>query len=78
MILIFLKNLQNQKNHSEKKKTLSLKNAIILLNGRQKVLNAFESWIFPKGKQGKGVISILDRVYLVDHVACVAKASYFK
>ena len=34
MTLIFLKNLQNQKNQSKKgKKTLTLKNAIILLNG---------------------------------------------
>ena len=32
------------------KKALTLKNAIILLNGRQKLLNAFESVIFPKRK----------------------------
>ena len=33
MILIFLKNLQNQKNQSEKEtKSLTLKNAIILLS----------------------------------------------
>ena len=48
MILIFLKNLQNQNNQSEKKKPLTLKNAIILLNGRQKVFNAFESGIFSR------------------------------
>ena len=31
------------------------------LNGRQKVLNAFESEIFPKVKQGKILTSILDK-----------------
>ena len=56
-------NLQNQKNQSKKKKALTLKNAIILLNGRQKVLNAFESGIFPKRKQGNGLTSILDKVF---------------
>ena len=55
MILIFSKNLQNQKNQSKKKKVLTLKNTIILLKRRQKVLNAFENGIFPKGKQGNGV-----------------------
>ena len=56
MILIFLKNLQNQKNQLKmKKKTLTFKKPILLLNGRQKVLNAFESGIFPKIKQGKGL-----------------------
>ena len=38
----------------------------ILFSGRQKVLNVFETGIFPKGKQGKGLKSILD---------CVAKVS---
>ena len=70
MILIFLKNLQNQKNQS--KKTLTLKNTIILLNGGQKILDALESGIFPKGKQDKSVKSILDRV------ACLAKVSNHK
>ena len=46
----------------KEKKAVTLKNAIELLNGRQKVLNAFESVIFPK--QGKVITSILD---------CVAK-----
>ena len=56
MILIFLKNLQNQKNQLKmKKKALTFKKPILLLNGRQKVLNAFESRIFPKIKQGKGL-----------------------
>ena len=43
-----------------KKKALTLKNPITLLNGRQKVLNAFESGLFPKRKQGKGLTSISD------------------
>ena len=59
MILIFLKKLQNRKNKSKKKKKKrTLKNANILLNGRQKVVNAFESGIFPKGKQWEGLTSI--------------------
>ena len=70
MILIFLKNLQNQKNQS--KKALTLKNTIILLNGGQKIFDALENGIFPKGKQDKGVKSILDRV------ACLAKVSNHK
>ena len=48
-------------------KALTLKNTIIVLNGRQKVLNAFESGIFLKLKQGERLTSISD------HVACVAK-----
>ena len=43
-------------------KALTLKNAIILLNERQKVLNSFESGLFPKGKHVKGRTSILDQV----------------
>ena len=62
MILIFSKNLQNQKNQSKKKKVLTLKNTIILLKRRQKVLNAFESGIFPKGKQGNGVWQMLKKL----------------
>ena len=45
----------------KEKRALTLKNPIILLNGRQKVLNAFESGIFPKRKQGKGLASILNK-----------------
>ena len=41
----------------------------MLLNGKQKVLNAFESGVFPKRKQGKGLTSISD------HVARAAKVS---
>ena len=51
MIVIFLNNLQNQKNQSKKKKkALTLSNTMILLSGRQKILNAFERVIFSKGK----------------------------
>ena len=61
MILIFFKNLQNQKNQlKKKKKSVTLKTEIILFNGRQKFLNAFEIGIFSKRKQGKGLTSILD------------------
>ena len=51
MILTFFRNLENQKNQSKKKNkalTQSTKyNAVILLNARKKVFNAFESRIFP-------------------------------
>ena len=43
----FLKKLRNQKNQSNMKSPI-LKNAIIILNRQQKVLNAFESGIFLK------------------------------
>ena len=53
-MLVFLKNLQNQMNQSKKKKeALALKNAIILLNRRQKILNTFESRISQKNKTRK-------------------------
>ena len=46
--------MQNQNNQSEKKKkALTLKNAIILLNERQKISNAFESEILPKENKEK-------------------------
>ena len=60
MIVILLNNLQNQKNQS---KALTLSNTMILLSGRQKILNAFESGIFSKGKQGKVLKSILLKRY---------------
>ena len=34
----------------------------MILNGSQKVLNAFESGIFPKGKQEEGLTSILGSI----------------
>ena len=37
-----------------------MENKLILLNGRQKVLNALENGILPKEKQGNGLTSILD------------------
>ena len=48
---------------------LTIKNAIVLLNGRQKFLNAFQRGKFLKEKQGKGLKSILDSVA---HVAKVS------
>ena len=61
MILVFLKNLQNQKNQSKRKtKELSLRNSIVLLNGRRKILNVFESGIFSNRKQGTRLTSISD------------------
>ena len=49
---------------------MTLKNATILLNGRQEVINAIESGIFPKEKQRKGLTSISDRVAKIsDHKA---------
>ena len=53
----------------KEKKALTSKNATILLNGRQKVLNAFESGIFPKGKPKKELTRALDCL------VCVAKVS---
>ena len=70
MILIFLKNLQDQKDLlKKKKKVVTLKNEIMLLNGRQKVLNAFEIGIFPKTKKGEGLTSISDCVARVAKVS---------
>ena len=76
----FLKNLQNQTNQSEKKKALTSKNAIVLLNGEQKVVNALKSGIFPKGKllkveyfqkgnREKKLTRVLDRVGRVAKVS---------
>ena len=57
MISVFLKNLQNQKNQPKKENKglnlKNLKNAIILLNDRQKVLKAFESKIFQNENKEK-------------------------
>ena len=69
MILIFLKILQNQKSQLKKKKKIqTLKNTIILLNRRQKVLNTFESRIFPIRKQEEELANIL---------VCVARVNRF-
>ena len=40
---------------------------IVLIHGRQQVLNAFESGIFPKRKHGEGL------TYIEDHTAHIAK-----
>ena len=50
-----------QKKNSQKRRN-SIKNGIILLNGRQNVFNAFESRAFPKQAQEKGVPHILGKV----------------
>ena len=55
MILISLNNLQNHKKRKKKsEKPLTHKNAITLLNLRQKVLDDLKSGIFPKGRQIQG------------------------
>ena len=53
MRLITLKNRQNHKTQS-KRKALTFENSLRLHRGRQKVLNGFESKIFPTKKQTKG------------------------
>ena len=69
-----LKNLSNQKNHSKKKKKqLRSQKCNCILNGRQKVLHAFESGIFSKRKQGERLTSISD---CVARIARVAKVSH--
>ena len=45
------------------KKTLTLKNAIILLNGRENVFNFFENGSFWNRKQGKRFTITLDQVF---------------
>ena len=45
----------------KEKRALTIKNTIIILKGREKVVNAFQSEIFPKLKQGKGLKRITDR-----------------
>ena len=54
-IEIFKESKKPKESVKKKKKTLNLENAIILLNGRQKVLNAFKSGIVPKRKQETGL-----------------------
>ena len=41
----------------------------MIINGRQKILNAFEKGILPKGKQGKGLTNLLHCL------VCVVKVS---
>ena len=54
-IEIFKESKKPKESVKKEKKTLNLENAIILLNGKQKVLNAFESGIVPKRKQETGL-----------------------
>ena len=52
-----------------------MENKLILLNGRQKALNALENGILPKEEHGKGLTSILDSV---DRVAKVTDHKQLK
>ena len=54
------------------KKGLTRKTSIIILNETQKVINAFESGIFPKTKQGKRLTSFLGRIAQVARGAKVS------
>ena len=74
MIRIYKTKIINQK----RKITLTLKNAVIPLNGRQKVLNACASGIFPKRKQREELTSISDHVAPVAPIVRVAKVSDHK
>ena len=75
---IFKEPTKPKESVKKEKKTLTFRNAIVLLNVRQQVLNAFKSEVFPKKKkkkkQGKGLKCILDCV-VSSRIACVAKAS---
>ena len=66
---IFKESIKIKESVKKEKKTLTLESAIILFNGRQKVLSDFESGIFPIRKQSEGLTSISD------HEACLAKVS---
>ena len=55
---IFKDSTKPKETVKKEKKALTLKNAIIVLNGRQKVLNFFKSRMFPKIKRGKGLAGI--------------------
>ena len=59
---IFKESAKPKESVKKEKKALTLKKATILLNGKEKILNAFKSRMFAKGKQGKGLTSILDCV----------------
>ena len=61
-INIFKQSTKPKESFRKEKKVITHKNATILLNGKQKVLNAFESGMFPKGRQGKGLTGFLDGV----------------
>ena len=65
--MINLKNLQNQKTQTRRKKALIFPNAERILKGIKKVLNGFENKIFPIGKQTQGNEHYvdLDRVSMV-------------
>ena len=57
------------------KKGRILKNTIVLLKGRQKVLNVFESRTFQKGKQGKRLTNFSNCLDCIDCVGHIVKVS---
>ena len=59
---IFRKSTKPKESVKNERRALTLKNGITLLNARQKVLNAFESGLFSKGKQRKRLTSVSDCV----------------
>ena len=65
--MINLKNLQNQKTQTKRKKALIFPNAERILKRRKKVFNGFENKIVPIGKQAQGKEHYvdLDRVSMV-------------
>ena len=46
------------KESQKRKKALTIKNAVIHFNGREKIVNTFKTGIFRKRKQGKKLKSI--------------------
>ena len=68
-INIFKESTKPKESIRKEKKALTLKNVIILLNGRQKLLHDFENGMFPTGKQEKRHINISYRVASVGKVS---------
>ena len=68
-IEIFKESIKIKEPVKKEKKALTLKSAIILFNGRQKVLNDFESGISPIRRQSQGLTSISDDEALVAKVS---------
>ena len=68
-INIFKESTKPKESIRKEKKALTLKNVIILLNGRQKLLHDFESGMFPTGKQEKRHINISYRIASVGKVS---------
>ena len=71
---IFKESINSEESVKRKNKVQTPWNAAIFLNGSQRVLNVFESEVFPKEKQAKGLRSILEGV-ASGRVTLVAKVS---